>query len=370
MKMRNWLMPLALLAVTAHAGQAQEQRSLAVVGAFQGYFFPEQLGVKSATLFIVPVGYMMQVSRSLSFDLYTAYARGDVKTGTQTQTMQGMVDTHVRATLNVAPWAAITASLNLPTGNATHDSEEAIVATALSTELLGFREALWGTGFGATTGIATAWRAGSTGIGFGASYRLATEFEPSSDQDLKYTPGNEMRARFAVDQNFGASKLTFGLTFQNYSDDRANGRDLFAPGNRWRGDVTYSFRTSPTSTWSIYAADVWRENGDVFLQVVDGGGAVIRDSSFVSGQQNLAVVGIAGSVGRLRPVADFRLLARESGSDEGWLGSVGSEILFRKGSMDVVPSFRASYGQIEDASDTRHGFWGGALSLTLRWSSR
>lgn len=369
MNKRTWLVPLAVLAVQAQGLRAQERHTLAVVGAFQGYSFPKELsGVTSATLAMLPVGYEFHASRALSLDFYSAYARGEVKDSKKTYTLQGLVDTRVRASLNVTPWAVLTAALNLPTGKATHDADEAVVATSLSTELLGFREALWGTGFGATTGLATAWRTGSTGIGFGASYRMQGEFEPSADSAFKYTPGNEARARIAVDQNLGNSKLTLGLTFQNYRDDRLDGRNLFAPGNRWRGDVAYSFRGGVNSTWSLYAADVRRENGDVSLQLVDGTGRPVRDSTFSAGQQNMLVLGVAGASRSIRPSADFRLLTRKSGAGEGWLAGAGTDLHMRKGSTDVIPNVRFSYGQMEGvSSDVKRGFWGGEASLTLRW---
>lgn len=369
MNKRNWLIPLALLAVYAQPARAQERHTLALVGAFQGYKFPVELsGITSATLAILPVGYEYHVSRGLSVDLYTAFARGDVKDANKTYTLQGLVDTRVRASLNVTPWAVLTAALNAPTGKSTHSSDEAVVATALSTELLGFREALWGTGFGATTGIATAFRAGSTGIGFGASYRLQSQFEPSADSAFKYAPGNEARARVAIDQNLGNNKLTIGLTFQNYSDDQIDGRNLFAPGNRWRGDMAYSFRGGVNSTWSFYAADVRRENGDVTLQLVNAAGRPVRDSTFRAGQQNMLVVGVAGASRTIRPSADFRMLTRKSGVGEGWLAGAGTDLPMRTGSTDIIPSFRFSYGQMEGAaSDVKHGFWGGEVSLTLRW---
>ena len=377
MNMRKWLAPLTLLTVAAQPLLAQDRQGFFLSATVQGYSFSQdfadEVGVKSASLVIVPLAYQLAASRTLSFDVYSAFARGDVKTGTETHTLQGFVDTRVRATLSVAPWASVTAALNLPTGKASHDQNEGVVAAALSTELLGFREALWGTGFGATTGIATAWKAGpSTGIGFGASYRLASEFEPSADTAFKYTPGNEVRLRFALDQNIGTSKLTLGATFQNYSDDQIDGRNLFAPGNRWRGDLAYSFRAGPTSTWTLFATDVWRENGDVSLQVVDPAGNPLRDSTFTAGQQNMAVAGIAGGLRLangfdLRPSADVRLLTRNSGDSEGWMASIGTEVPMRRGSIDWVPSCRFSYGGLEGSTDTRHGFIGGEVGLTVRF---
>lgn len=367
MTKQKWLAPLALLAVSAQMAAAQG--TLAIAPAFQTYHFAKGFGLESASLIIVPVAYEIGATRKVSFDLYSAYARGETRLGAVKNTLQGLVDTRVRANFHVAGSTVLTASLNLPTGNSAHDIVEANVANALSTELLGFREALWGTGFGATTGIATAQRWGTTGIGLGASYRLATAFEPT-DSAVKYTPGNEMRVRVAFDKDLGANKLTAGVTFQNYSDDKLDGRNLFAPGNRWRTDLAYSFRTSATSSWTLFATDVWRENGDVTLRVVNNAGAAVGDTTFRSGQQNLIVVGIAGATAKLRPAADFRVITRKSGEDEGWLSNVGADLPFRRGGTDFIPSLKLSYGKMEGAGvDTRYSVVGGEASLTLRWGA-
>jgi hypothetical protein len=374
MKAVHWLFVAALLSAAAPA-VAQDRQTFAFAPVWQGYSFAEDLGVSSANLVLLPVGYEVNVSRSVSFDVYAALARGAVKIGEESFTLQGLVDTRLRASVAVTPWAVVTAAVNLPTGKATHDSEEAIVASALSTELLGFREALWGTGFGVTTGVATAWQTGSTAIGLGASYRLANGFEPSADTSFKYTPGNEARLRIAIDQNIGDSKLTVGATFQNYSDDRVDGRDLFAPGNRWRGDIAFSFRTGATASWTVFAADVLRQNGDVSLQIVDLSGQELGDSTFTAGKQNLAVAGVAGalrlgSAASLRPSVEVRLLTRDSGEGEGWLAGFGADVPLRRGGVDWIPGFRISRGAVEDQADQRQSFWGGELSLTLRFTHR
>jgi hypothetical protein len=372
MNMRSVLIGLALFATQTPTAFAQRQ-TFGVVPAVQYYRFADELDVQSARLFIVPVGYELSLSSRLTIDAYGAFARGDVEVGNETHTLQGIVDTRVRASIAATPWAVLTLGVNIPTGKASHDESEAIVASALSTELLGFREALWGTGLGFTTGIATASRIGETGIGFGASYRLASEFEPIADSAFTYTPGNEARVRLALDRNIGTSKLTFGVTFQNYTADEAQGRQLFAPGNRFRVDGTYSFRTSNTSTWTLFATDVWRENGDVTLPLQAG--TVLTDTTFQAGQQNLAVFGLAGSVQlgsrtSLQPAADFRLLTRDSGAGEGWLVAAGTDLPIRRSGFEVVPNFRVSYGQLEDANDEKHPFWGGEVGLALRFGSR
>lgn len=374
---RNIISLVMVAAAAATPLNAQDPRGLAAGATVQGYSFAEGFGAKSAMLLITPVGLTLPMTRQLTLDLYSAYARGAVKIGNTTSTLQGVVDTRVRASLAATPWAVLSLGVNLPTGNATHDDEEAIVAAALSTELLGFREALWGTGFGFTTGVATASRFGNTGLGFGASYRLAGEFKPSSTQSITYAPGNEARVRVALDQTLGSSKLTLGVTFQNYSEDQLNSgalRNLFAPGNRWRGDLSYSFRAGPASTWTLFFADILRENGDVTQPLVNGSGAQVGDSTFRAGQQNLAVFGIAGGVKagplNLRPSADARMITRERGDGEGWLAGAGTDIVLRKGRTDVIPNLRFSYGKIEGAADEKFGFWGGEVGLTLRWGGQ
>lgn len=371
--MRATIIAITMAALAAQTAAAQDRAAAAVGVIGQGYSYDAGFGVESTTLLITPVAVTLPVSRAFTLDLYSAYARGAVNLeGGTSHTLDGIVDTRVRASLAATPWAVLSATLNLPTGNATHTSEEAIVATALSAELLGFREALWGTGFGVTTGVATATRFGETGIGFGASYRVASEFEPRSDQALKYTPGNETRLRLALDRNIGASKLTLGLMFQNYSDDKVDGRNLFAPGNRFRGDLTYSFRASPTSTWTLFVADVLRENGDVTLSLQDAQGGAVGDTTFQAGQQNLAIVGFAGSMRigglTLRPSGDARLLTRESGADEGWLAGIGTDIPFNAGRVEIVPNIRASYGQLEGPrTDEKFNLWGGEVGVLLRF---
>src|SRR5688572_17877824 len=168
---------IAALAVTPAAGQLSRQSFGAAVN-FQGYTFADGLGVNSANLLMVPLAWELPLSRTLSLDAYAAYARGAAEIGDTVYNMNGFVDTRVRANWAALPWAMLTVGVNLPTGNATHTTEEAVVSNVLATEVLGFREAAWGLGFGVTTGVATAYQFGPLGVGVGASYRVASEFEP------------------------------------------------------------------------------------------------------------------------------------------------------------------------------------------------
>jgi hypothetical protein len=365
---------IALVAAAPAATTASAQSNSPSFGTgvqFQGYSFGDGLGVKAANLLLVPFAAQMPIGTKLSADLYTAYASGRALIGTTEHTLTGMVDTRIRATYQATPWALITLGINVPTGNSTHTDSEARVSAVLASEMLGFREASWGLGFGVTTGIATAYHIGGTGVGLGASYRKASQFEPVADSALKYTPGNETRIRLGLDRNIGGNKLSGGVTFQNYTQDRVDNRDLFQPGNRWRGDLAYSFRTGTSAAWTAYATDVWREHGDVNISVVDEFGTLLRDSTTSTGTQNLVIAGLAGSVRMgnvsLLPNIDARKQTRSLPGGEGWLVGAGTDVPLKAGRFDVTPGARIVYGQIQGDSPVNHGMWGGELSLGVRW---
>ena len=359
------------LAIGVTPAAAQNAVSFGTGAQFQGYSFGEGLGVKAANLFMVPFAAQIPVSSKFSADVYTAYATGRALIGETEHTLSGMVDTRIRANYQATPWALLTVGVNVPTGNSTHTDSEARVAAVLASEILGFREASWGLGLGVTTGIATAYNVGGTGVGLGVSYRVASEFEPVADSTLKYTPGNEMRIRLGLDRNIGGNKLTGGITFQNYSEDRVDNRDLFQPGNRWRGDIAYSFRTSTTAAWTAYATNVWREHGDVNINIVDQSGASLRDSTFSTGTQNLMIAGLAGSVRlgslSLLPNIDARRQTRSLEGGEGWLVGAGTEVPLRAGSFNITPGGRIAFGKIQGESPVNHNMIGGEVTVGIRW---
>jgi hypothetical protein len=213
---------------------------------------------------------------------------------------------------------------------------------------------------------------------------MANGFEPAPDQPLTYEPGNETRVRLGVDRNVGeAGKLSAGLTLQNFSTDQFSTeqierQNLFQAGNRFMADGSYAFRLG-SQTWTVYGSDLWREKGDLFLSVIDAGGAVVGDSTVTTGSQNLLTFGFAGavpvgSIYRLRPGADLRLQSREdpTGSTEGsgWMLGAGADFPIRLfGTYDVFPRARFTLGSIEGPDGDSHGVRGGELGITVRWGS-
>jgi hypothetical protein len=340
---------------------------------FQRYSFNEALGAGAASLTLIPLAYTLPVGRSFDLEFYSAYAKGSVEKGGYAYTLQGPVDTRLRARVQLSPWAVFTALVNIPTGKSTHDEEEAVVASVLSTDILGFQEANWGTGTGVTAGLATAHQSGVWGIGFGASYRLSTGFEPTEGSDLTFEPGDEIRLRLGVDRSVGETgKFTAGVTAQNFSEDQYDGRNLFQAGNRLRLDASYAFR-SGRSTWAFYAVDVWREAGDAFMDLVNPDGDIVGDTTLVVGSQNLLILGVNGSTPlgatvRIRPSLDVRYQTRAEGNGEGWIIGAGGDLPLRAfGSLDMFPRGKLLFGSLSDVSGVSQGLWGVELGLTIRW---
>lgn len=368
---------LSALTTSPAAAQLPAGGNLGAGVQAQTFSFGDGLGIDRATLLLVPIAYQQPIGSRLAVDLYGAYANGEVAQGETTYSLDGLVDTKVRASYTARPWAVLSVALNLPTGNSGHTTEEAVVASILANDLLSFREASWGVGFGLTTGVATAYRVGEWGVGLGASYRMADEFEPRADTALTYSPGDETRIRLALDRNIGTSKLTGGVSFQSYSSDKLEQRDLFQAGNRWRGDLAFSFRTGRAATWTAYVADVWREHGDLTLDIVDQSGSVVGDTLVETGTQNLFIGGVAGNVNlspalSIRPSADVRVQTREAGGGSGWLAGAGADLPYRLSpSLTLVPQVRLQTGQLGSVGaaggETFHSLFGAEVGVTVRW---
>lgn len=363
---------LALGAVSPLVGQ------VAVGGGidYLGYSFDDGLGAEAAQLLMVPVAVRYSATDKLSFDLFSAWAEGRVEQSNTVLTLSGPVDTNIKASYQAMPWAVVSMGLSLPTGNATHSGEEAIVASVLSTDMLGFRESTFGTGFAMTTSVASATTAGGFGLGIAAAYAVRGEFEPSEDVALAYQPGNEARVRVGMDRNFGNSTLTAGATFINYSDDKADGQNLFQAGNRIRFDAAFAFRKG-AGVWTVYGANLMRANGDLRVDIIDDTGTTVGDTIVATAKQNLVVGGIMGTVGLgggfvFRPHVDMKYQKREESDGNevgsGWMLGAGGDIPIRLFGTEFFPLARVYFGSLKDVAGDGVSLLGMEFKGTLRTS--
>lgn len=368
---------LSLTAALAFgAAPASAQYTIGASVDYLGYTFDDGLGAQAAQLLMVPVALRYDATPALSFDVGSAWAEGRVESGGRQLRLSGPIDTSIRGSYQATPWALVTLGVNVPTGNSQHSNDEAIVASLLSTDLLGFREASWGRGFAVTSSVAVARTFGSFGLGLAGAYSMRGKFKPSDDQaDLEYQPGSEARVRLGLDRNFGNSTLTLGGTFISYTDDQAGGRNLFKAGNRVQFDASYAWRMGG-GVWTIYGADLIRENGDLTLTVLDAQGDSVGVASTETPRQNLAMGGLIGAV-RIgggfvfRPHVDFKYQTREdaAGSDagSGWLVAAGGDIPIRVfGGSDFFPKARVLLGSITSPTGDGVTLFGLEFRATLR----
>ena len=118
----------ALLALLA----ASPTRAQVVVGGgvdYLGYSFEDGLGATAAQLLMIPVAIRIPASSALTFDVSSAWADGRIERSGSQLKLSGPVDTGVRAAYQVTPSILVTVGANVPTGTATHDNNEAIVAS-------------------------------------------------------------------------------------------------------------------------------------------------------------------------------------------------------------------------------------------------
>lgn len=355
----------------------QAQATVGIGFDYMGYSFDDGLGADAAQLMMIPLAIRLPLGNTVALDIYSAWAQGQVERDNTKFTLQGVTDTRVKASFQATPWALVSFGASLPTGNGEHDGEEAIVASVLSTDLFGFREATLGSGFALTSSVATAARVGGWGVGVAGAYSVRDEFSPSSELALQYQPGNETRVRVGLDRNIGTSTFTAGATFRRYDTDQANGQNLFQAGNRLRFDMTYAFRAG-AGVWTLYATDLIRDNGDLTLSIVNDVGAQVGDTLVRTAKQNLAVAGVVGTIGLgggfvFRPHVDFKYQTREEigGSTEGsgWMVSAGGDFPIRVfGGYDFFPKARFRYGAIEDPTGASINVVGAEFTGTIRWS--
>jgi len=362
----------ALLLVNVASAQ---KTTLGATATFQGYSFSDGLGTDVANLLMIPVAARLATFGGVDLSFYGAWAKGRVERNDQTFVLNGLVDSRIRAAYKASPWAIVSLSANLPTGNSSHNSEEAVVAAVLSSDILGFQEASWGTGASITSSVATAHQIGEWAVGLGVSFRAGNGFEPQSDTAFSYDIGNEARFRLALDRNVGETgKLTGGVTLQMYQADQLDGRNLFESGDRVRGDIAYSFRAGGT-TLNLFGADVYRKNGDLSLQIISGG-TVVGDTLITTESQNLVMFGVqaaipVGSTVYFRPTADLRIQTVDTPADDpargGWIAGFGGDLPLRIfGAVDFFPRGRFSFGKLKDADGIPRSFWGVEASGTLR----
>jgi hypothetical protein len=264
-------------------------------------------------------------------------------TGTKSD-MSGLTDTQLRANYTFGRDAAVlTAGVNLPTGSATIEGSELAAATRIGSDFLTFPVSGFGSGLGFTGGLALAQPIGAWNVGFGASVRQSTEYDAfRNDAGVaqKYQPGPEYRARLGMDHPFGTGRVSLGVTFSKFGDDKQN-TATFNSGDRYVAQLAVNNAFSDAADYSVVVWNLYRTSGTLINSTPSPSGNITN---------GLIALGFRGPNNvRIEPSIESRLWTQQ-GSETSYLGTVGLRFFVNRGSWAVVPGFGFSIGSMESAS--------------------
>lgn len=352
-----------LLAVPVGAA-GQEAARVAPGMAVETYRFSESgdVGLESVTLVTAHFA-AGTVAGPVRLSMRGAWARGAVALPDGDAELSGLVDTELRVDWDVVPdEVTLTARGFLPTGVATLDAEQSVVASVLSSDLLPFRVSSLGTGGGVFLEGAASHRFEGIGAGISVGWGTSGEFEPLEEEAVVYRPGSQWSVRVALDGELGpAVKGSLRLGFRRYGDDTMDGRNLFRPGNRLEGLVSVGFPTVRGGSAAVYGGLFHRENGTALLE-----------TQADAPSQDLLLAGavwrVAFGGGWLQPRADVRLFRSEDGVGQGFQLGVGSSAEVGIGSgVTLVPVVIARIGNVEVRDGLSSGFTGAEIGVSVRF---
>lgn len=353
------LIPLALLlGASALPAQSFWDSSVRLAPQFHSYEFKAPFNEKVSE-FSFPFFVIVPIMPALSVDVGTAFAIANLErtsrdaTGaitTSTSELSGLTDTQIRANYMFGQdFVVITAGVNLPTGSATVNPEELDAATRIGSDFLMFPISGFGSGFGVTGGLAVAQPMGAWNVGFGASLRQSSEYEPFRDASgtaTKFQPGPEYRARFGAEHPFGTGRMSFGLTYSKFGDDKANAA-VFNSGDRYIGQFAMSSSLESGVDYSFVVWNLYRTSGTLINNDPSPWGN-ITNAMMTFGIRGPADVSIEPSI-------ETRLWVQDR-SKSSFLTSLGMRFFVNRGSWAVVPGFGFTLGSMESA--TMSGFRG------------
>ncbi|MDB4890305.1 MAG: hypothetical protein JWL61_2160 [Gemmatimonadetes bacterium] len=263
------LLPLALAAVVAPSLGAQSvfDAELRLAPQYIQYKIKAPNDEKISEL-AIPVFVTIPFGSRFTFDVGTSYARAKVTTGSAVSEVSGLTDTQLRGNLTLGTdFIVLTGGLNLPTGKSTVDLDQVTAAGRIGSDFLAFPISNLGTGLAVTGGVAIARPIGDWNIGFGGSMRRSAEYEPFNQPGttLKFTPGDEYRAKVGVDHSLGNGRVSLGLTYSAFGDDVA-GSSIYNTGNRLIAQAvmtnTLSGNDITVAAYNVFRAQGNYANGD------------------------------------------------------------------------------------------------------------
>jgi hypothetical protein len=348
------LLPIALLlgAGTLSAQSLPWDASVRLAPQFHSYDLKSPFNEKISA-FSVPFFVVVPVMPALSVDVGTAFAMASLErrsrdaSGNVTTTkseLSGLTDTQLRANYTFGQdFVVLTAGVNLPTGSATVNPDQIDAATRIGSDFLMFPVSGFGSGFGVTGGAAVARPMGEWNFGFGASVRQSSKYEPFRDASgvaTPFQPGPEYRARLGLDRPFGTGRMSFGLTYSKFGDDKSNAA-VSSSGDRYIAQYTMNSTLRTGVDYSFVVWNLYRTNGTL----IDGSTLPVgnvANAMLTFGIRGPADVGVEPSI-------EVRHWAQED-SYPSFLGTLGMRFYVNRAGWAVVPGFGFTVGSMESVT--------------------
>ena len=301
----------------------------------------------------IPVFVSIPFGQRFTFDVGTSYARAKVTTGNAVSEVSGLTDTQLRGNLTLGTdFIVLTGGLNLPTGKSTVDIDQVTAAGRIGSDFLAFPISNLGTGLAVTGGIAIARPIGEWNIGFGGSMRRSAEYEPFNQPGttLKFTPGDEYRAKVGVDHAAGNGRISLGLTYSAFGDDVA-GSSVYNTGNRLIAQGVLTNTVSGNDV-TVAAYNVFRATGN-YANGEPAGRENIANLYAGVGLRMLGTIVEPSIEGRhwLQNVPTISATAGQiAHTQSSYLGTIGVRTRIGLGGLSAFPSVGYTLGRLAIAT--------------------
>ena len=328
---------VAALPLASLGAQGVSDATIIVNPQIVNYKFGTGNSAKTVSQFSSPIVFIIPFSERFNVDISTSFSNTEVKIGNSiTSKINGLTDTQLRGNLMVGDNAAIfTIGVNIPTGKYTVPEAQQEAAGQIGNDFLLYPVSSMGSGLGATGGVAFAKSAGDWNLGLGGSFRHSTQFDAYkvASKVLRFTPGDEFRARIGADRPVGDGRLSLAVTYSKFSNDIADST-TFATGDRAlaQGSLVVPVGTGDLQIvgWNLYRAQG---------QLIGG----------ISPWANIANMNVAlgfrlGDL-YIQPSAEGRFW-NQGGNKAGTLANVGLRFRFNVGDISINPSATYAMGTL------------------------
>ncbi len=340
-------------------------------GVFRSLTVKDSTGASTkVTQVSTPMSLKLRLSNNASVVVYSAFARTEVgpdSSGAAKRTLSGVTDTRAKLFLHTGS-TVFSAGVSLPSGKHTLTSDEDLVASALSTDVFGFRVRRMGEGFDAQAGLTHALEAGDNGaLALGVSYLYRGSFKPVDGSELSYRPGSELSASAGYDFNTPSTLLRLDAAVRVYTKDQSDGVPVFRQGTAFVLEERWVARTTGRITNDLALHQVLKGSSEFFSGSTGStsAGTTENGSSFGAAERLEIQLGRAT---RFAALAEGDFYGKsDTGYDSAHLLSFGGELAWLPASTATVRLMaRALTGSADPGSVKLSGFdVGGTLRVVF-----